>query len=456
LLLALALLIPPAATLANQSPEPAAPVADLEAVQRAFQQVVERVSPSVVGIRAHRRLLAAPVDGSDAAGAGVLEQRVIVNGTGTIITADGLILTNEHVIQATEAIEILFSDSRKTGATVLAVDPRSDLAILRVPRSGLTPAAFGDWSAVARGQWCVVSGNPYGLGSDGQLSVSVGTVANLGRQLPGLGEVDDRFYSDMIQITAPISPGNSGGPLFNIRGELIGVVTAMHTRTPTDEGIGFAIPLSPPKRAVLDTLCQGQPVQYGYLGLTVRSAQAAEREGHSVAGGVVVQKIEPNGPADQAQLEVGDVILQFHGRLVHGPAHLAELAGQTSIGTTVSLDVARDGAQRAVPITVALRDVSRVAWMRNGTITWRGMRLADLSADARHSLHIEGASHGVVVLDIEAGTPASRGKVQVGDVIEKVGAQPVQDTIEFLARVQGVGGTLEVSIRNGGTRTIVP
>jgi serine protease Do len=454
-LLALGLCGAPAATWADETPPSAVQLADVEAVQRALQQVVERVSPSVVGIRAERRLLAAPA-AAGAAGTGGLEQRVIVNGTGTIIAADGLILTNEHVIQATDAIEILFSDSRKTGATVLAADPRSDLAILRVPRDGLTPAAFADWNAVARGQWCVVSGNPYGLGSDGQLSVSVGTVANLGRQLPGLGEVDDRFYSDMIQITAPISPGNSGGPLFNIHGELIGVVTAMHTRTPTDEGIGFAIPLSPAKHAVIETLCRGQPVQYGYLGLTVRSAQAAERDGQPVAGGVVVQKIEPNGPADAAQLEIGDVILQFDGRLVHGPAHLAELAGQAAIGTTVALDVSRDGTQVSVPITIASRDVSRVVWMRHGTITWRGMRLTDLSADARRSLHIEGVSHGVVVIDVEEGTPASRGKMQVGDVIENVGAQPVQDTIEFLARVRDVDGTLEIGVREGGTRMIAP
>ncbi len=428
---------------------PADGVADLAAVERAFQQVAERVSPSVVGIRAQRR----------AGGTGdarLLEQPVLVNGTGAVVAADGLILTNEHVVQGATTIDVLLHDGRKLPATVFAVDARSDLAILHVARTDLTPVSFADYAGVTRGQWCVVIGNPYGLGQDGQLSVSVGVVSNLNRQLPGLGEVDDRFYSDMLQITAPINPGNSGGPLFNLRGELLGVVTAMHTRTPTEEGIGFAIPMSPFKRRVIDTLCRGEPVHHGYLGLTVRALQPAERDALGTVRGVAVQQAEPGGPAAAAGLAPDDLILTFEGQAIHGPAHLAELAGQAPIGSRVQLTYVRGGAPAEALVNIVQRDLSRVAWMRSGAVTWRGMRVTDLSEDARRKLCVDDDARGVVVIDVEAGTPASQARLQIGDVIEQIGGLPVSDTVAFMARVREVAGTLEVVLRDGRARTISP
>jgi serine protease Do len=436
---------PPAA--ADQPP--ADEIANLAAVERAFQQVAEQVRPSVVGIRTQRR----PGGTGDAR---LLEQPVLVNGTGTVVAADGLILTNEHVVQGATSIDVLLHDGRKLPATVFAADARSDLAVLHVARSGLTPVGFADYPGVARGQWCVVIGNPYGLGQDGQLSVSVGIIANLNRQLPGLGEVDDRFYSDMLQITAPISPGNSGGPLFNLRGELLGVVTAMHTRTPTDEGIGFAIPMSPSKRRVIDTLCRGEPVRHGYLGLTVRALLPAERDAVGAVRGVAVQQVEPGGPAAEAGLAPDDLIVAFEGQAIHGPAHLAELAGQAPIGSRVQLACLRGGAATEALVTIVPRDQSRVAWMRSGAVTWRGMRVTDLSEDARRKLCVDDDARGVVVIDVEEGTPASQAQLQVGDVIAQLGGQPVADTVAFMARVRDVSGTLEVVLRDGRARSISP
>ncbi len=336
---------------------------DLEAIQQAFQQVVERVAPSVVGIRACRHHVATAPPDDDST---VREQRVLVNGSGTIIGEEGLILTNEHVVQSATEIVVLFYDGSESPATLVAADPRSDLAILHVARSGLVPATMCDWTKVARGQWTIVLGNPFGLGSDGQLSAAVGVVANLGRQLPGLGEADDRFYSDMIQTTAPINPGHSGGPIFNVRGELIGVVTAMHTRAPADEGVGFAIPMTPAKRRVIESLRQGRLIQYGYLGLTVRVPELEEREilGLAVSQGVVVQQVEPDGPAANAGVQAGDVIRDYEGHAVTGPGQLAELVGFTAVGTRARLDLVRDGRTTAVEATVGLREAERVAWMR--------------------------------------------------------------------------------------------
>lgn len=455
LLFGLSLIVAPR-TSTGDSPPTQVQAADLDALQRAFQDVVRQVSPSVVGIRAQRRHWAA-VPAPDAGGEPeAIEQRIVINGSATIVREDGLLLTNEHVIQGASDIDVLFADGQKLRGTVLAADPRSDLAIVRVPRTGLRPVQLCDWSAVARGQWSIVVGNPFGLGLDGQLSISVGIIANLGRQLPGLGEVDDRFYSDMIQVTAPIHPGNSGGPLFNIHGELIGVVTAMHTRTPADDGVGFAIPMSPAKTRIINLLCQGRPIEYGYIGLTVRSPDPVERDLLDVGHGVIVQRIEPEGPAAVAGLQAGDVVLTFGAQPVNGPAHLAELAGQSAIGAIVPVEFLRDGRPVTVQLAVQQRDVSRVAWMRGNAVTWRGLRLVDLSDEVRRRMHVDADAHGVVVIDVDADSPAARAKLQAGEVIEAVGDTPVQDTLEFLQRVRAVKGTLILSVRNAGERLVTP
>jgi serine protease Do len=309
---------------------------------------------------------------------------------------------------------------------------------------------------VARGQWAVVLGNPFGLGLDGQLSVSIGVIANLGRQLPGLGEVDDRFYNDMIQVNAAINPGNSGGPLFNIRGELIGIITAIHTRAAADEGVGFAIPMTPAKRRLIELLCQGRPIEYGYLGAVVRSPDAAEREGLGVGHGVVIQRVEPDGPAARAGLRTGDFILALEGQSVNGPAHLAELVGQSPVGATVRLELLRAGQPVTLRVTVDQRDVSRVSWMRGEAVHWRGMRLTDLTPDVRRQLRVPDDARGVVVIEVGADSPAGRANMQPGEVIDQVGGQPIDDTLDFLLRVRDVKGTLDVSVRHQGTRSVTP
>lgn len=459
LLFVLSILVAPRTSAAGGPSQVAgSEAADLEAIQQAFQKVVEQVGPSVVGIRAQRCHLTKLPGADPEDTAGTLEQRVVINGSGTVITAEGLILTNEHVVRDSRDIAVLLHDGRQFTATVVGADPRSDLAILRAPCPDLAPVPMCDWHSVARGQWSIVLGNPFGLGNDGRLSVAIGVVSNLGRQLPGLGEVDDRFYNDMIQTTAPINPGHSGGPMFNVQGELIGIVTAMHTRAPADQGTGFAIPMTPAKRRLIATLCQGRSIEYGYLGLTARLPETEERDalGLAVGRGTVVQQVEPNGPAAKAKIRVGDLILRYQRQPVTGPAHLAELVGQTPVGARVRLELLRDGRPLTAQATVALRDVSRVNWMRAGAVFWRGMRLTDLTDDARRRMPVDGATHGVVVIDVLPNSPASRAGIRVGDVIEEVAGQAVGDTSEFLARVGTPAGALELSLRGRGARTIGP
>jgi S1-C subfamily serine protease len=334
-------------------------------LEQAFRSAITRAAPSVVGIRAKRRCSGADISPA-ADGLPVHPQTVLVNGSGTVIREDGSILTNEHVIQAASEIEVVLHDGRVLPARVVAADVRSDLAVLRVAVRGLAPIEMCEWESVARGQWAVLIGNPYGLGADGQLSVSVGVIANLGRRLPGLGEADDRLYTDMIQTTAVVYPGNSGGPLLNLRGELVGVITAMHTRAADEEGMGFAIPMNAARRRIVEGLLEGRPVEYAYLGLSVRSRRGSAAGSADAAGEVVVETIDPDGPAARAGVSVGDLLLTFEGQPVGSPAELLERVQAASVGRPVTLKLRRGREEIEVRAVPERREVDRVSRLRSG------------------------------------------------------------------------------------------
>lgn len=458
LFLALALLAPGRAVGGENTDAGDAPLPDLARIEKAFERVVERVSPSVVGIRVQRRYMAALPGADDLTTGGTFEQLITVNGAGTIIDRTGLILTNEHVVQSASEIEVFFHDGRSLPATVVAADPRGDLAVLKVERDNLAPASIADWPQVARGQWTITLGNPYGLGGDGRLSVSIGFISNLDRKLPGLGEVDDRFYADMIQTTAAIHPGCSGGPLFNVQGELVGVVTAMHTRAAADEGVGFAIPMTPARRRLIEGLAAGRPPAYGYLGVTVRSAQQSEREavGADAELGAVVQQVDASGPAGEAGLREGDLIVRFEHQDVRGPASLAQLVGQTPPGSTVAVELWRDQRRLTVSALIQRREVSHVSWMRGGAVLWRGMRLADLTPEMRRGMAVDSDIAGVVVIDVLDDSAAQRAAVQIGDVIERVAESSVRDVASFNARVRGRPGPVKIGVHARGELVVRP
>jgi serine protease DegQ len=336
-------------------------------IERAFQAVADRVSPSVVGIKVQRRYVvpALPGDGGkegtgDGRAQTTFEQWVVVNGSGMVIGADGLILTNEHVIQSAADIEIALWDGRRLPATVVSSDPRSDLAVLRVESEGLQPVRFAEPKRVRRGQWAIALGNPYGLAADGRACLSTGVVSNLGRRLPGLGESDDRFYHNMLQTTAAINPGNSGGALFNLRGEVLGIITAMHTRATEGDGVGFAIPMTPVKASVVERLRRGESIVYGYVGLSVRDPRPDERRtaDREEPAGAIVDDVLEGGPGAECDIRAGDLLLTFDTQPVQSAAHLAELIGAAPVGSRVRAEVQRGRRSIGVEIEVARRDAS--------------------------------------------------------------------------------------------------
>ncbi|MBN2448443.1 MAG: trypsin-like peptidase domain-containing protein [Phycisphaerae bacterium] len=419
----------------------ATPVVDLASLQSAFEQVLADASPGVVGVRVYRRCPPVRAD------LGIAQQYVLVNGTGTVLRSDGLILTNEHVVQSAFDIEVTMYDGTRLAAAVLAADPRSDLAVLKVPRGGLQPIEIADWAQVRRGQWAIAVGNPLGLGSDGQASVSVGVISNLGRRLPGLGEDDDRLYSDMIQTTAAINPGNSGGPLFDINGHLVGVVTAVYTRAGADEGVGFAIPMTPFRRSVVERLLAGELVEYGYLGL---AAELGTRDvlGHAPAGLAIVH-VEPGGPACAAGLQVDDRIITYDGHQILDTEQLVDLVGQTLAGQSIEIGYERAGYSAAATVVVERRDLTRVAWMRGPALLWRGARLVE-------QCDVQPGTSGVIVLEVAATSPAGLTELTPGDVIEEVNRQPVDDLATFETLVRGQRSDIVLTVRDRGQITVNP
>lgn len=409
--------------------------AELARIEQAFQSLLADAGGSVVALRGVRVDHAPDDDG--------FEIRSIVHGAGVIISADGLMLTCEHVVHNCRELVAVIQGGERLTPAIIAADVRSDLAVLRLPRGGVRPIAMGDFEAVQPGQWSVAMGNPFGLSDDGDPSLAVGVIAGLGRHLPGLGEDDDRFYYDMVHTTAAIHPGHSGGPLLNLRGELIGVVAAMHTRGAGAQAAGFAIPLNAATRRVVDELSAGRDVQHGYLGLIVRSADDAAGAGGR--RGLRVERLEPDGPAARAGLRTGDEIRAIDGRDAQSPGQLAQLVGQLPVGATVRVSVVRAAQPLEILAAVGRRYPGGVSWLRDEAVLWRGLRVAD-AGDKEQS--------GVRVLDVSPDGPAWNAGVRAGQTIVALGEREVRDAVEFLLVSRSATGTVELALGDGSRKQV--
>lgn len=444
----------PAASSPPKTPsrETESAVADPRALERAFKSVVERAALSTVSIRARRPLVfpqkpanneqfTAPREDLFARGA-------LINGSGVVLDERGAILTNEHVVQGAGEITILNHAGESFTARIVATDPRSDLAVLQCDSGTWYPPQWADSGELFRGQWVIATGNPFGLASDGRACAAVGTIANLGRRLPGLGDADDRLYYDMVQVTCSIHPGNSGGPLFDIEGRLIGIVTAMHTRAAADEGIGFALPLSPAKRRVIESLRAGEAIAYGYLGLSVRPDQHTSR--------LCVEAVEPKGPADAAGVRVGDVIVSLNGQSCGDLGHFAEQVGACRAGDIAELALSRGGSWAFCKIRVDRRQLLRVACFQGDAVLWRGARLSEVTPRARVALAGDYACSGVVVTDVVNGSSAETSGLSAGDVIIKLGDLSIGCLDDFERLMRRNTGRVQIGLRDRPAIEVAP
>ncbi len=357
-------------------------------------------------------------------------------GSGFLISSDGHIITNNHVVEDAAEIHVVFGDRTNVPATLVGRDPATDIAVLKIdPRPNMAIATWGDSDAAEPGSWAIAIGSPFGLGG----TVTVGVVSARSR------DIRSGPYDDYIQTDASINRGNSGGPLFNARGEVIGVNTAIFSPSGVNIGIGFAVP-SNSARAVADQLIRTGRVERGYVGLRLQeiTPAIAQALGRPDDKGVLVASVEPGGPADKAGFRSGDVITRFDGNPVESGRELSRAVAATKPGTQAPVTVVRDGSPQELTITIGQRSEEQAARSTAPDRTDDGKRLglalSPIPEAARGQLGLEPGTTGVLVQRVDPNSPAAEAGLRQGDVIVSANNQPVSapaDVAKAWTDVQG-------------------
>jgi len=351
-------------------------------------------------------------------------------GSGFIINESGIIVTNNHVVKDADEVVVTLHDGRKFVAKDIKTDPRTDVAVLRIEgATGLKAAKLGDSSQVEVGDWVIAVGSPFGY----DLTVTAGIISAKGR---GIGAVE---REDFLQTDAAINPGNSGGPLLNLDGEVIGINTAISSRSGGYDGIGFAIPIQI-AGWVSDQLVKTGNVTRGYLGIrnSALDDELAAQFKVNAREGVIVQSVLPKSPAEQAGLEPGDVILAANGVKIADPKMLQQIVERLEIGKTYDLQVVRDGNPVTLSVTIAelpqMLGQARAEAEESGPVGKEfgdlGLQVEALTPDLAKQFGFSDVK-GVVVLSVNEGSAAGNAGVKQGDLIEKVGTTAVNSVTEF-------------------------
>lgn len=375
-------------------------------------------------------------------------------GSGFIIDASGLVLTNHHVVEDAREIEVtLFSDPegnrdavKRFKATVLGRDALTDSALLQLNGAKDLPVAkLGNSDSVRPGDWVVAIGNPFALSH----TVTMGIISATSRPFPVEGR-----QQRVLQTDAAVNPGNSGGPLLNLRGEVIGINTAiMSARSGANVGVGFAVPLNLVRNLLTD-LRKGD-IRHGRLGVEIRSIPPAARAalGAPDAGGALVVTLESGGPADKAGLEPGDVIISFNGEVIDDPDELVGLVSNTSPGASANVGIIRD--QKRTDLTVTIGELT-IAGMTSGpsaeSPNGLGLTLTTINPEVARQRGLGASS--VVVSEVERGSPAEQAGMRPGDVVLEINRSPVNDLENAARRLRGIptGGTAFVLVARGNQR----
>jgi serine protease Do len=446
----------PGAIAVATAPQPGAPMS--------FADMVARLQPAVVNISTTQRIQVSndpfagtPLEGRTVIPGGAQPQTRTAEslGSGFIISADGYVVTNNHVISAgargavVESITVTLADRREYKATLVGRDPTSDLAVLKIEGKDLPFVRFGDSSKARVGDWVVAIGNPFGLGG----SVTAGIISAVHR-VTGQGGANDRY----IQTDASINRGNSGGPMFDLQGNVIGINSQILSPTGGNIGIGFAIPAEDAK-PIIDTLMKGSTVQRGYLGVAMQdvTGDIADALGIPKDRGTLISRVEPGGAADKGGIKQGDVIVKVSDKLVTPEQTLSYLIGNTKPGTRIPVEVVREGKTVRLNVTVGTRPSEEQLAAANGldggpdadtpAAATLGIRVKPITPGEAQQLRLPPGIRAVVITAIEASSDAAAKGLQPGDVISLVNGASVGSG-------QDVAAIVEASRKAGRTRVL--
>ena len=361
-------------------------------------------------------------------------------GSGFVIDKEGLIITNNHVVEKATEIKIILQNGKEYDAKLVGRDPKTDLALIQVEpdKDFPAPALLGDSDALRVGDWVMAVGNPFGLGH----TVTTGIISAKSRIL-GAGP-----YDDFLQTDAAINPGNSGGPLFNMTGQVIGINTAIIAQ---GQGLGFAIPINMAKD-LLPQLKTGKVVR-GWLGVMIQdiTPQLAESFGLKSAKGVLVSDVVKGSPAEKAGLKQGDVITRFDTKEIENAHKLSQIVAATPPDTQVKVDILRNGNAKTVTLTIGTMPSEEQARVAPKEETSWGMAVQELTPQLAQQLGLEPGASGVVISDIEDGSPAAEAGLQPGDLISEVNRTAIKNLTDYQQAIKQVknGENLLLLIKRG-------
>ena len=373
-------------------------------------------------------------------------------GSGFIISADGYIMTNAHVVDSADKITVRLTDKREFSAKVIGADKRTDVALLKIEATGLPKVTVGDPDKLRVGEWVIAIGSPFGFDS----SVTAGIVSAKGRSLP------QENFVPFIQTDVAINPGNSGGPLFNMNGEVVGINSQIYTRSGGSMGLSFAIPIDVATQ-VTDQLRASGKVTRGRIGVMIQelTSELAESFGLSKPAGALISHVEKDGPADKAGIEASDVILKFDGKLVDSSGDLPRIVAATKPGSGVVIELWRKGAIRRITVEVGempeeeklARSAKKLADDVAEMVSRLGIAVIELTREQLQELQIQG---GLLVEEVK-GSAARAAGLQQGDVLLAIGNMPIRSVKQLNEILKQVpkGRNVALLVRRGNAATYV-
>ncbi|MDA9599041.1 DegQ family serine endoprotease [bacterium] len=360
-------------------------------------------------------------------------------GSGFVISEDGYLLTNHHVIDQADEIQVLFSDRREYSAVVIGSDRRSDLALLKIEANDLPTVKFAEADQLRTGEWVLAIGSPFGL----DYSVTAGIVSAIGRSIP---TEKGENYVPFIQTDVAINPGNSGGPLFNLEGEVVGINSQIYSRSGGSIGLSFSIPTSV-ALSVVDQLKKNGKVQRGWLGVVMQDIDKALAESLELGKpqGALINAVEPDGPADKAGIVPGDVIVRFDGQGIVESGDLPHVVGSIAPGSKAKVEVYREGKRKTFTVVVgALDKDGDVVADNSGDNDRLGLMVEKLDDQERQQLRLRG---GIRVTEVAGDSAAANAGLRAGDIIVQLGYSRIDDLEEYQQVIAELPKSTPIAIR---------